>query len=76
MATSIGSSAGPPGSTAFRAAEHVDSTLRVYAPRPAGVLAAIVLAASDQGLMVRDATSTPPSLETVFLALTGREYRE
>jgi ABC-2 type transport system ATP-binding protein len=59
-----------------RATERVDSTLRVFAPRPAGVLAAIVLAASEQGLAVRDATSTPPSLETVFLALTGREYRE
>jgi ABC-2 type transport system ATP-binding protein len=59
-----------------RVTERVDSTLRVYAPRPDGVLAALVLAASELGLAVRDATSTPPSLETVFLALTGREYRE
>jgi ABC-2 type transport system ATP-binding protein len=60
----------------IRATERVDSKLRVFALRPAGVLAAVVLAASEQGLAVRDATSTPPSLETVFLALTGREYRE
>jgi hypothetical protein len=27
-------------------------------------------------LTVRDATQLKPSLETVFLTLTGREYRE
>ena len=59
-----------------RATEQVDSTLRLFVPEPAGVLAAVVLAASELGIGVRDATSTPPSLETVFLALTGREYRE
>ena len=48
----------------------------LFVPEPAGVLAAVVLAASELGIGVRDATSTPPSLETVFLALTGREYRE
>ena len=36
----------------------------------------VVAEASSLGLYVRDATSQPPSLETVFLALTGREYRE
>jgi daunorubicin resistance ABC transporter ATP-binding subunit len=59
-----------------RATESVDSTLRVFADKPEGVLAAVVIQASELGLAVRDATSTPPSLETVFLALTGREYRE
>jgi hypothetical protein len=28
------------------------------------------------GLRVRDASEAKPSLETAFLALTGREYRE
>jgi len=28
------------------------------------------------GLHVRDASDARPSLETAFLALTGREYRE
>jgi daunorubicin resistance ABC transporter ATP-binding subunit len=59
-----------------RATERVDHTLRVYAGKPEGVLAAVVIEASELGVAVRDATSTPPSLETVFLALTGREYRE
>ena len=59
-----------------RSTERVNSTLRVYADRPEGVLASVVIEATELGLTVRDATSTPPSLETVFLALTGREYRE
>jgi daunorubicin resistance ABC transporter ATP-binding subunit len=59
-----------------RATERVDHVLRVYAGKPEGVLAAVVIEASELGVAVRDATSTPPSLETVFLALTGREYRE
>ena len=59
-----------------RTVDAADSTLRVFADRPDGVLAAVVLAASEIGLHVRDASSQPPSLETVFLGLTGREYRE
>jgi ABC-2 type transport system ATP-binding protein len=31
---------------------------------------------SAAGLSVLDATQLKPSLETVFLTLTGREYRE
>ncbi|HZQ80673.1 MAG TPA: ATP-binding cassette domain-containing protein [Gaiellaceae bacterium] len=50
--------------------------LRVFAPTPEGVLPQLVQAASSLGLQVRDAASQPPSLETVFLSLTGREYRE
>jgi ABC-2 type transport system ATP-binding protein len=59
-----------------RAVEIVNSTLRVWAHHPPGVLAAIVQAATDTGIQVRDASSQPPSLEAVFLSLTGREYRE
>ena len=59
-----------------RSAEHEGNVLRVLAPQPEGVLAHLVTAASRTALHVRDATSQPPSLETVFLSLTGREYRE
>jgi hypothetical protein len=37
---------------------------------------ALIERAHTVGLEVRDASSQPPSLETVFLSLTGREYRE
>jgi ABC-2 type transport system ATP-binding protein len=48
----------------------------VHAARSEGVLAQLVQEAAGLGLLVRDASSLPPSLETVFLNLTGREYRE
>jgi ABC-2 type transport system ATP-binding protein len=59
-----------------RAVEQDGDLLRVFARRPSGVLAELVREASAEGLHVRDAASQPPSLETVFLSLTGREYRE
>ena len=59
-----------------RTVEANGSSLRVLAHRPPGVLAAVVQAASDAGVQVQDASSQPPSLEAVFLSLTGREYRD
>jgi ABC-type multidrug transport system ATPase subunit len=59
-----------------RRVERDGELLRVFADRPTGVLSELVREASALGLPVRDAASIPPSLETVFLALTGREYRE
>ncbi len=59
-----------------RNVEREDGVLRVFASRPMGVLVELVREASALGLPVRDATSQPPSLETVYLALTGKEYRE
>jgi ABC-2 type transport system ATP-binding protein len=59
-----------------RSADHEDDVVRVLAPRAEGVLVELVNAAAAHGLHVRDAASQPPSLETVFLTLTGREYRE
>jgi ABC-2 type transport system ATP-binding protein len=59
-----------------RAVEREGSIIRVFAPKPEGVLATLVQEATLVGLQVRDAASQPPSLETVFLSLTGREYRE
>jgi ABC-2 type transport system ATP-binding protein len=59
-----------------RTVEREGETVRVFATQPQGVLAALVELATELGLHVRDAASQPPSLETVFITLTGREYRE
>jgi daunorubicin resistance ABC transporter ATP-binding subunit len=50
--------------------------LRVFSSEPEGVLGDLVATGVRDGLHVRDATVLKPSLETVFLTLTGREYRE
>ena len=50
--------------------------VRVFAREPDGVLGELVTAGASAGLTVRDAAQLKPSLETVFLSLTGREYRE
>ena len=50
--------------------------LRVFAADPEGLLGDLVSIGVANGLHVRDATQAKPSLETAFLALTGREYRE
>jgi ABC-2 type transport system ATP-binding protein len=60
-----------------RRVEAEGSRLRVYAAPPAeGLLGEIIGAGVAQGLAVRDASTLQPSLETAFLTLTGREYRE
>jgi ABC-2 type transport system ATP-binding protein len=50
--------------------------VRVFTREPDGVLGELVAAGTTAGLAVLDATMLRPSLETVFLTLTGREYRE
>ena len=50
--------------------------IRVFTREPEGVLGELVTVGSAAGLTVRDATQLKPSLETVFLSLTGREYRD
>jgi ABC-2 type transport system ATP-binding protein len=50
--------------------------LRVFAADPEGLLGDLVNIGAANGLHVRDAAQAKPSLETAFLALTGREYRE
>ena len=50
--------------------------LRVFSTEPEGILGDLIGVGAKDGLHVRDATQQKPSLETVFLALTGREYRE
>ncbi len=56
------------------AVEPVADGLRVLARAQDGLLAAVVTTASPFGL--RDVTTTEPSLETVFIRLTGRDLRE
>ena len=50
--------------------------LRVFSSEPEGLLGELLAVAAADGLHVRDASTLNPSLETVFLTLTGREYRE
>jgi daunorubicin resistance ABC transporter ATP-binding subunit len=49
---------------------------RVFTSDPEGVLGDMIAIGAKDGLHVRDAMQQKPSLETVFLTLTGREYRE
>ncbi len=55
-------------------AEIVADGLRVMAPSSDGLLPELVQAAAGYGL--RDLQITEPSLETVFIQLTGRDLRE
>jgi ABC-2 type transport system ATP-binding protein len=50
--------------------------LRVFSADPEGLLGDLVSIGGANGLHIRDASEAKPSLETAFLALTGREYRE
>jgi ABC-2 type transport system ATP-binding protein len=59
-----------------RRTERDGSTLRVFTDQAGGALTGLFEAARVAGVEVRDASSQAPSLETVFLTLTGREYRE
>jgi ABC-2 type transport system ATP-binding protein len=54
--------------------EAMDGGLRVLAKAQDGLLAKVVTTANEFGL--RDVTTTEPSLETVFIRLTGRDLRE
>jgi ABC-2 type transport system ATP-binding protein len=54
--------------------ETTQKGLRVFAEGTEGLLSEVVHAANPYGL--RDLTITEPSLETVFIRLTGRELRE
>ena len=47
--------------------------VRVFARDPGTVLGELITAGGRAGLTVRDAAQLKPSLETVFLTLTGRE---
>jgi daunorubicin resistance ABC transporter ATP-binding subunit len=50
--------------------------VKVFSREAGGLLGELVALGAKEGLHVRDASTQKPSLETVFLTLTGREYRE
>jgi ABC-2 type transport system ATP-binding protein len=52
------------------------SELRVFARDEESLLGALIAAGVRIGLVLRDVYVRRPSLETIFLRLTGREYRE
>jgi daunorubicin resistance ABC transporter ATP-binding subunit len=56
--------------------EREGEKIRVFARESDGLLGTLIETGSQSGLSVLDASSLLPSLETVFLELTGREYRE
>ncbi len=60
--------------TGITAVEPTDAGVRVFAQPLDGLLSEVVRAADPFGL--RDLTITEPSLETIFIRLTGRELRE
>ena len=56
--------------------ERSDGRLRLRMSRPEGVLPAIVTSAEAGGFTITDLSLMEPSLESVFINLTGRELRE
>jgi ABC-2 type transport system ATP-binding protein len=56
--------------------EVADGSVRVWVDRLHGVLPAIVEAAERHDFVVTDLSSTEPTLETVFINLTGKDLRE
>jgi ABC-2 type transport system ATP-binding protein len=62
-----------PGATGALVA---DRTIRLSVTGPQGVLPAVVLAAEALGHRVNDLSVSEPTLETVFIDLTGKELRE
>jgi ABC-2 type transport system ATP-binding protein len=53
-----------------------DGAVRAFAGRVAGLLPRLVLRAERAGTTVTDVSVTEPTLETVFIALTGKDLRE
>jgi ABC-2 type transport system ATP-binding protein len=49
---------------------------RVFARDASGIVGEVATIGAAHKLSLRDATVTPPTLEVVFLTLTGRAYRE
>jgi ABC-2 type transport system ATP-binding protein len=54
----------------------VDDTVRVAVRGVAGLLPAVITTAEDAGFTVKDVSLTDPTLETVFINLTGKELRD
>ncbi len=56
--------------------EHSDNVVRLGVRQIQGVLPKVVDAAERHGFSVSDLSSTEPTLETVFINLTGKDLRE
>jgi ABC-2 type transport system ATP-binding protein len=54
----------------------VDGTVRLGVKGARGVLPAVVQAAERAGIIVTDLSISEPTLETVFISLTGKDLRE
>jgi ABC-2 type transport system ATP-binding protein len=50
--------------------------MRVHATNTTGLVGELATIGTDQGLSIEDVSTLLPSLETAFLNLTGREYRQ
>jgi ABC-2 type transport system ATP-binding protein len=57
-------------------AQRVDSTVQLGVKGAHGVLPAVVVAAEQGGFTVTDLSLTEPTLETVFINLTGKDLRD
>jgi len=56
--------------------EPVDGLVRLWCARTDGLLPRIIDIAEANGFAVRDLSASPPTLETVFINLTGKDLRE
>ncbi|MEV4257111.1 ABC transporter ATP-binding protein, partial [Spirillospora sp. NPDC049652] len=56
--------------------EVTGAQVRVFAQAADGLLGELVAIGAAAGTGVTDASQLRPSLESAFLTLTGREYRE
>jgi ABC-2 type transport system ATP-binding protein len=57
-------------------AQRVGSTIQLHVKGAAGVLPQVVTAAEHGGFSVTDLSIAEPTLETVFISLTGKELRD
>jgi len=57
-------------------ADRVDGTVRLHVNGARGVLPAVVTTAEDAGFAVSDLSIAEPTLEAVFINLTGKDLRE
>jgi ABC-2 type transport system ATP-binding protein len=56
--------------------EVVDGAIRLWCAQTTGMLPRIIDVAEEFGAEVRDLSATAPTLETVFINLTGKDLRE
>ncbi len=56
--------------------QRLDSTIQLHVKGTAGVLPKVVTAAEQGGYNITDLSIAEPTLETVFINLTGKELRD